>query len=492
MAADFPAIGRFIRLGGGSGGAGFFVPDASPFSSISARNTWAASNPTLLLTNQTLVQVTGDGWYLWNGQQWIDGDPIVQGPPGASESLASVSTRAVPYKATSGNLEDSGLMVLADGTLVTEGSIRAGISTLELEQQYALSGAGEVMNLAAMARNNNFTFVLTRRNETGDYRPQIFTGAVLSPVTVIQSDTSQDITNPDFEFTTTFEQDLFRFQVNSVGAHNNVLAEMFLQGQTEPFWRSNPQNFVEGVQVLDFVRAVQLAENSTYRIRFFKEDGTDVVMRGNSSGVISYGIQFRLLTAQSIAFLSDIPSQLTAAQIRDALQTLTGSDRLDASAIQNIPSAQPPRTDDEIRSVVAAYLQAGTNITFDDQGQIRTINASSSGGGTNPPANADRIYYGLSTISDTTAIDLLTLTREDNPTNPDTVSSGAATAGQYFVIYTPMSHDFSSITDTVLNEPVTDLFTTRDNAQTVDTISFKSYIIGPLTAGFDESYIVSF
>lgn len=154
----------------------------------------------------------------------------------------------------------------------------------------------------------------------------------------------------------------------------------------------------------------------------------------------------------------------------------------------DIPTA---RTDSQIRSVTQAQLSAGPNITITQDGDQLVI-SSSGGGGTNPPADADRIYYGLSSSSDTTTINVATLTRENDPTDPDTISSGTATQGQYFVIYVPMTHDITSITDTVLSQDVTDLFTSLDNAQAVDTISFKSYIIGPLNAGFNESYVVEF
>jgi hypothetical protein len=108
------------------------------------------------------------------------------------------------------------------------------------------------------------------------------------------------------------------------------------------------------------------------------------------------------------------------------------------------------------------------------------------------PTDADRIYYGLSQSDDTTTIDVTTLTREDDPTNPDTLSTGATSSGDHFVIFVPMTHDITSIFDTVLQQDVTTIFTALDNAQVVDTISFKSYIIGPLNADVNEQYVINF
>lgn len=108
------------------------------------------------------------------------------------------------------------------------------------------------------------------------------------------------------------------------------------------------------------------------------------------------------------------------------------------------------------------------------------------------PADADRIYYGLSQSDDTTTIDFATLTREDNPTDPDTLSTGTTSSGDYFVVFVPMTHDITSIFDTVLQQDVTTIFTSLDNAQVADTISFKSYIIGPLNADVNEQYVINF
>ena len=66
---------------------------------------------------------------------------------------------------------------------------------------------------------------------------------------------------------------------------------------------------------------------------------------------------------------------MTATEIRDALQTLTGTDRLDSSAVKNLPVA---RTDEDIRDVVVAMLQAGSGIslTEDDPNNTLTIAAT--------------------------------------------------------------------------------------------------------------------
>lgn len=156
--------------------------------------------------------------------------------------------------------------------------------------------------------------------------------------------------------------------------------------------------------------------------------------------------------------------------------------------------ADNQRTDEEIRDIVNAQFVAGSNmmITVDDAANTVTFSATTSGGGTPTPADADRIHYGLSQSSNTATIDVTTLTRENDPTNPDTISTGATSSGDYFVIYVPMTHDLSTIFDTVLQQDVTSIFTALDNAQVVDTIPFKSYIVGPLNAGVNEQYVINF
>ena len=276
----------------------------------------------------------------------------------------------------------------------------------------------------------------------------------------------------------------------------------------------------------------------------------------------------------SLAFIENkptIPVLRTASETADLLETLTNDERLDASAIRNLPAdidnyvdtldlsvsgqdltitlgrtgtladltqtvtlpdGNTMRTDEEIRDVVAAMLTAGTNVTLteddaadtltiastdtntmrtdedirdvigaalvageaititvDDAGN--TITIASTGGTPTPTPGPTTLYYGLSSANDPATVDVSTLTLI-NSTDPQTVSTGVATQGNYFIILTANTHDISSITDTVLQQDVTDIFTKTNDVRTISTVVYDSYVIGPLNAGVDEDYVLRF
>ena len=86
-------MASFKGAGGGGAGGGILYPDsaARPFSSNSARNTWANNNKQDLIKDTTVVNVGGSQWYLWTGESnpqtvqtslWMDANLIVQGEKG--------------------------------------------------------------------------------------------------------------------------------------------------------------------------------------------------------------------------------------------------------------------------------------------------------------------------------------------------------------------------------------------------------------------------
>lgn len=120
------------------------------------------------------------------------------------------------------------------------------------------------------------------------------------------------------------------------------------------------------------------------------------------------------------------------------------------------------------------------------------------GGGPHPPADADEIYFGLSDANDPATVDISTLTHETSVTNPHTVQTGLATAGQYFIILAPNAHPLTRIVDTVLGIDVynqggsNNIFVLTENVRVISSVSFNSYVVGPVNAGVDEEYIIHF
>ena len=206
----------------------------------------------------------------------------------------------------------------------------------------------------------------------------------------------------------------------------------------------------EFTQWFQFPYEARLGEN--LRARLFKEDQSILMVRPEN------GDATRPYTTSHVRFFADDPVVVSG----------SAAEQLEAIVV------------------------GGEGINVSRSGNVLTISRTGNGGGTNPPAPGQRMYFGLSSEPDPASVDLSTLTRINNHTNPQLITLGTATQGQYGWIFTESAHDLTTINDTVLGQDVTDLFTETVNAQTIDSLSFDARRVGPLNAGFNEQYMVRF
>lgn len=167
--------------GGGSGGAGLVYPDsaARPFSSNSARNTWANNNKSDLISDTTVVNVGGSQWYLWTGESnpstvssslWMDASQIVPGEKGSDGvSISNVSV----------NANDELVIDKDDGTSTNLGRV-TGLSAYEVwelqgntgtEQDYIDSLKGSSAYQVWLDQGNTGTeqdYIDSLKGEKGD------------------------------------------------------------------------------------------------------------------------------------------------------------------------------------------------------------------------------------------------------------------------------------------------------------------------------------
>lgn len=107
-------------------------------------------------------------------------------------------------------------------------------------------------------------------------------------------------------------------------------------------------------------------------------------------------------------------------------------------------------------------------------------------------APAETLYYGLSNTNTPASVSVATFNTVEAGIDNSNVSTGTTTQGQYFMILTPNDHDIISIRDTVLDQDVTSIFTRTANVRAINTVQYNSYVVGPLSAGVDENYVLSF
>lgn len=198
-----------------------------------------------------------------------------------------------------------------------------------------------------------------------------------------------------------------------------------------------------------------------------------------------------VLTLTRTGSLADIPATMPIATNTEA-GAMSAAQALKLDTLSQIS----PRSDEDIRDVVGATLVAGTNVSIDvnDAADTITINASLTPAGAGP----NDFRHGLSQQSDPTLVDFGALTDVASPTDPQTVTTGTTSAGDYFHIFSANTHTVQTITDTVLQQVVYqdsatgNIFTKTANARTEASVTYDNYRVGPLNAGVDESYVVAF
>lgn len=185
------------------------------------------------------------------------------------------------------------------------------------------------------------------------------------------------------------------------------------------------------------------------------------------------------------------------------LEARTGDDRLNATAIRNLPTPgiSGISYQEEGGAVVTASTLnvVGAGATLTNVGGVATLTIP---GGENPPiAGPNDLRYGLSDQSAPVDVVFANLTDVASPTDPQTVSTGVSTAGDYFYIFSANTHDITSIRDTVLDQIVyqdpadpnnPNIFTKTSDARIESGVTYDAYQIGPLNAGVNEDYIVRF
>lgn len=106
-------------------------------------------------------------------------------------------------------------------------------------------------------------------------------------------------------------------------------------------------------------------------------------------------------------------------------------------------------------------------------------------------APAETLYYGLSESNNPANVDFNSMSTHEAKVNGTVISTGAVTAGQYFIMLVPANEDLHRITDG-LGQDVTAIFTRTANVRMINSIQYNSYVIGALNAGDSESYTLEF
>lgn len=139
------------------------------------------------------------------------------------------------------------------------------------------------------------------------------------------------------------------------------------------------------------------------------------------------------------------------------------------------------------------FYVSGTNII-----PVSDVNRSASSPPVSPGPGS--LYYGLSGTNNPSSVDLATLTEVVSATDPQSISIGPTSSGDYLIVLSDTTRDATRITDhigtIVYQNPsdpnVANIFTKTDNVRTDNGVTFDAYVVGPLVADLSETYTLRF
>ncbi len=459
-----------------------------------------------------------------DGNAWLDNESFeaLRGEPGQDGSgtdFSSISSNHIPAIGSDDRPFDSGLIVDANGDIETPRSLQTGPGSVRIGPGFSLSNGVQTMAISKSTGQKALA-VIQEYDNTGSTDPFYYQ---LGAEQTLDVNLLSDVVIPaPYELNyTTFGDNLtldFTFIPNEAG-------DIRLR-----YWLGTGQ---DGMLIFDETRTVEASEvgnpvtfgvGNPYLLNagvsiFVRSEGVD--LRGtlvndpdspfNGQNLLYFRSTIQPFTRVTFAEAEDIAQSdwnesdnssnafiLNKPTIPEAgennvqsnwNETDTNSDAF----ILNKPNI-PADTNDFVDSLTAEVsgqnltITLGRTGTLDDLSQTVTL----PGGGTTPSDGPDSLYYGLSSSNDPATVDLSTLTGPVDATDPQTVTTGVAAQGDYFIILSANTHDITAITDTVLNQPVLDIFTKTNDVRTEGGVTYDSYVIGPLNADLNESYVLEF
>lgn len=248
-----------------------------------------------------------------------------------------------------------------------------------------------------------------------------------------------------------------------------------------------------GVQTVALLEPIRIISGHTYEATLYVAD-SDVTINGDNVPPFAPYLRYTITTVE-------FGENTTANNVVDQIEAKTGDDRIDASAIKNLPSGgsfNPAdhsvtefndvtnagsgaiitavervniRTLEQLQDAVAAMLtggaQTGITVTYDDtDGTIDFVVGGS-------PQAQHTNYLDITTDNQASSVDTGTALSSDD-LNP-TFTIPTFTGNRYLQILQSMAHSaFTSISIGGLNQ--IGAFTVNDNAVTISGQSYRQFV----------------
>lgn len=481
------------------------------FADAAARDAFfnIAGNTNLLFQGVTVALLQDDGAgntieQLWNGADqpasYVNTNWVTR-PAGGQLDAQNIKT-LYESNADTNAFTDAFLAVLnqlrfENNRIISSVSIETPPGSLALGEGTVLSNAIRTINLRSDVTGDRSLVLTQEYDETnGVATASVFSGGAMSTVDLNDPPGTDTSNTATFTLTATADEIITAFSVETNQISQSV--DFTLTGRTSS--QSGPIAFNFSGQVTTNANGIAVVNLIQDFNPLIVDSGDQIFLSATATGLVGVqsGPDFTpnttvnriVIQRQRLALFDEIVPQEQA----DWNETDSGA----VTFIQNKPTIPTPRTDEEVRDIVGATLVAGSNITIDVNDAANTITISGTGGGPVPQPGPNDFRYGLSQQSDPALVDFGTLTDVASPTDPQTVSTGTTSAGDYFHIFSANTHDIQTITDTVLQQIVYqdgatgNIFTKTDNSRTESSVTYDAYTVGPLNAGVDEEYVVRF
>lgn len=481
------------------------------FADAAARDAFfnTAGNTNLLFQGVTVALLQDDGAgntieQLWNGADqpasYVNTNWVTR-PAGGQLDAQNIKT-LYESNADTNAFTDAFLAVLnqlrfENNRIISSVSIETPPGSLALGEGTVLSNAIRTINLRSDVTGDRSLVLTQEYDETnGVATASVFSGGAMSTVDLNDPPGTDTSNTATFTLTATADEIITAFSVETNQISQSV--DFTLTGRTSS--QSGPIAFNFSGQVTTNANGIAVVNLIQDFNPLIVDSGDQIFLSATATGLVGVqsGPDFTpnttvnriVIQRQRLALFDEIVPQEQA----DWNETDSGA----VTFIQNKPTIPTPRTDEEVRDIVGATLVAGSNITIDVNDAANTITISGTGGGPVPQPGPNDFRYGLSQQSDPALVDFGTLTDVASPADPQTVSTGTTSAGDYFHIFSANTHDIQTITDTVLQQIVYqdgatgNIFTKTDNSRTEASVTYDAYTVGPLNAGVDEEYVVRF
>ncbi len=448
-------------------------------------------------------------------------------------SLNNIPNEHIPLKTSAGYVS-SGIRRLPNGTILAPEGFQVESSSIEFGDLVTLHENNSFLRLS----NNQFPEVSfdlldSRSRRTAESnRPRQFALIEAQNEFTLNDIEDNTITLNDFTFSYTAtlnaQTNVIKFKVPVGEVCTNLRARVYYStgNQTVIKYLPTKEAWLDGVGGYNFTDGEQEVDSGFSNFRTFVGDQVSIQIQGDVVNLLgtSTNIPYTKIMLQrgefrNIAYLSDIvvnppisPSGMfTSFNIDGQSTSVTTPFTLSGNQTFNFSINNPSlftgnltilqgdnvlldtistTSTSSIISVTSSTLSnVGDNEVFTIRGtntdgtvvsRTFTIHASGSG---------QLVYYGLSATNNPASVDLSTLQSIAVGTGVIDINTGTVTDGQYFIILDPSNNAIVSITDDVLQQDVTSLFTLTSNVRAIETVNYNSYVIGPLNADAEgETY----